>query len=350
MTVPAFEIGARTVGDGQPCFVIAEAGSNHDGKLEQALRLIDVAADAKVDAVKFQVFKANRLYPRSAGASDYLKTAKSIYEIIAELEMPLDWLPTLAERCEERGVQFLASAFDEASVDALDSFVCGYKIASYEMTHYPLLAHVAGKGKPVIVSTGAASLDEVADCVDEAHRLAIHGLALMQCTAAYPAPLESLNLRAITTMKERFGVPVGFSDHSRGPLVGPAAACALGANLLEKHFTLSNLLPGPDHKFALEPPELAAMVSAVREVEQSLGTGIKAPHAVEEELRGFARRSVFTLKAVRAGELFDEENLGVLRCGKLRPGLPPREYPRLIGRRATRDLPAEHAVQHDEYA
>jgi N,N'-diacetyllegionaminate synthase len=338
-------IGGRPVGDSASCLVIAEAGSNHNGSYEHACRLIDVAAEAGADAVKFQVFRAERLYPRSAGFSDYLKVAKSIYDIITELEMPVKWIPGLAAHCSQRGVQFLASAFDEASVDALDPYVSAYKIASYEMTHYPLLEYVAGRGKPVIVSTGAATIDEVEEMVAEAERIGIKSLVLMQCTAAYPAPLESLNLLTIPAMHQRFGVPVGFSDHSRDAVVGPAAARALGANVVEKHFTLSNLLPGPDHAFALEPGELHRMVRTIREVERSLGTGEKVPHAVEAELRGFARRSVFTIRAMKAGEVFTPENLAVLRCGKVPAGLAPREYPQVLGRRAAQDLATEHALQ-----
>ena len=342
------DLGGRRVGDGHPCFVIAEAGSNHNGRLEQALRLIDVAADCGADAVKFQVFRAERLYPRGAGFSRYLKVSRPIYDIIAELELPLDWLPTLAGRCRERGIEFLASAFDEASVDALDPFVTGYKIASYEMTHEPLLRHVAAKRKPMIVSTGTADMTEVTAMVETLRDAA--GLALMQCTAAYPAPLDSLNVRAIPMMKSAFGVPVGLSDHSRDPVIGCLGAVALGANLIEKHFTLDNTLPGPDHRFAVEPGELAQLIQGVRGVEQALGTGEKVVHPVEAELRAFARRSIFTTRAVDAGEAFTSENLAVLRCGELKPGLEPRRYPEILGRRAVRPLGPDQALQADDYA
>jgi len=295
------------------------------------------------------VFRAERLYPRTAGRSDYLQASRSIYDIVAELEMPLEWLPALTARCRRRGIQFLASAFDEASVDALAAFVTGYKIASYEMTHYPLLRHVLSKGKPVIISTGAADLDEVREMVGEVSALDNGGFALMQCTAAYPAPLDSLNVRAIATMKRAFGVPVGLSDHSRDPLVGPMAAVAVGANLIEKHFTSSNLLPGPDHKFAIEPEELAHLVRGIRDVEQALGSGEKVVQSVEAELRRFARRSVFTTRPVAAGETFTPENVAVLRCGKLQPGVEPRCYPGVLGRRATRSIGPEQPVQQDDY-
>lgn len=338
-------IGERWVGNGEPCFIIAEAGSNHDGRLEQARRLIDVAASAGADAVKFQIFRANRLYPRSAGVSGYLKITKPIYDIIAEMEMPYEWLPELAACCREKGILFLASVFDEESADQLDAHVEAFKIASYEMTHLPLIRHIAKKGKPVIISTGTANLDEVTETVKEFRGTGNDDLILMQCTAAYPAPLETLNLRAIATLRSTFGAPVGLSDHSRDPVVGPLAAMALGANLIEKHFTLSNELPGPDHRFALESAELKLMIQKVRETEKALGSGEKVVQPVEAELRGFARRSIFAVKDIAAGEELTRDNIAVLRCGKLPAGLHPKDYPRLLGRRAARHILLESTIR-----
>lgn len=340
--------GGRQVGEGQPCFVIAEAGSNHNGSLDQALRLIDVAADAGADAIKFQLFRADRLYPRSAGVSGYLHSDKAIYDLIAEMEMPYDWLPVLAEASRARGLLFLASSFDEESADRLEPFVDVFKIASYEMTHLPLVDHVARKGRPVIISTGTAALAEVAETVDAFLATGNQTLALLQCTAAYPAPLEALNLRTIATMRQAFGVPVGLSDHSRDALVAPMAAVAAGASVLEKHFTLSRWLPGPDHGFAVEPSELKELVQRVRQVEAALGCRDKQPHPVEQELRMFARRSIFARHDISPGEVFAEENLAVLRCGKLPAGLPPKAYPGLLGRRASRAIRADTAIQSED--
>ncbi len=343
-------IGRRWIGEEGPCFIIAEAGTNHNGNLEQAFRLIDVAASAGADAVKFQVFRANRLYAKSAGLSDYLKISKPIYDIIAEMEMPYEWLPQLAAYCQEKSILFLASVFDEESADRLDPHVGAFKIASYEMNHLPLVRHVAKKGKPVIISTGTANLDEVAETVHEFRRTGNDQLMLMQCTAAYPAPLDSLNVRAVVTMKSTFGVPVGLSDHSRDPLVGPLAAVALGANLIEKHFTLSNELPGPDHYFALEPAELQLMIQKVREAENALGTGEKEMHPAEAELRWFARRSIFAVRDIGIGEAFTEENIAILRCGKLKGFLEPKHFPDLLGKSAQRKISAESALQREDYA
>jgi N,N'-diacetyllegionaminate synthase len=343
-------IGATPVGDGHPCFVIAEAGSNHDGSLEQAHRLIDVAADAGADAVKFQVFRADRLYPRSAGVSDYLKLDRPIYDIIADLELPYAWLPELHRHCAERDILFLASVFDEESCDLVDPFVEAFKVASYEMTQIPLLRHVATKGKPVIVSTGTAELAEVTATVEAFRATANADLVLLQCTAAYPAPIASLNVRALATLKAAYGLPTGLSDHSRDAVVAPVAAVALGANVIEKHYTLSNDLPGPDHRFAVEPHELAALVRAVRDAEAALGKGVKTVDPVEHELRRFARRSIFALRDIAEGEEFTHDNVAILRNGSLEPGLEPVRLDEVLARRARRAIAAETGIREEHVA
>jgi len=344
------EIADKWVGEDEPCFIIGEAGSNHNGNLQQALRLIDVAVEAGVDAVKFQVFRASKLYPREAGTSDYLKLDKSIYDIISEMEMPYEWLPDLAAYCQEKDIIFLSSVFDEESVDRLDPYVPAYKIASYEMTHLPLVRYIAQKGKPVIISTGTANLEEVDETVEAFYQTGNQNLMLMQCTASYPAPVGSLNLRAITTMQDAFGVPVGLSDHSRDPLVGPTAAVALGADLVEKHYTLSNRLPGPDHSYAVEPDELRLMVQKIRQVEAALGNGEKAVQPVEAELRAFARRSIFAIIDIAPGDTLTAENVAVLRCGNSSPGLEPKYYLETLGKTAQRNIPVGSAIQGEDIA
>ena len=343
-------IGTRGIGPGEPCYVIAEAGSNHNGRLAQALSLIDLAASARVDAVKFQLFRASRMYPRSAGVSDYLATSTPIYDIIKAMEMPYEWLPALAERCDRAGVELLLSVFDEESADRVDPYVKAFKVASYEMTHLPLVRHICEKGKPVLVSTGTADLSEVAETVTVCREVGIYDPILMQCTAAYPAPLETLNVRALRTLEQAFDVPVGLSDHSRDPFVGPMTAVACGAAVVEKHFTLNNNLPGPDHCFAVEPKELRMMVDRIRETTSALGIESKVVAPVEEELRAFARRSVFALRDIVPGEEFTVVNVAVLRCGKNVPGLPPRRYVEVLGQRASRLVKAETAVQPADVA
>ena len=343
-------VGSRCIGSGQPCYVIAEAGSNHNGRLDQARQLIDVAADAGADAVKFQVFRADRLYPRNAGVSGYLNDPTPIYDVIAAMEMPYEWIPLLADHCRDRGIAFMASAFDEASTDQIASYVPAFKIASYEMTHLPLVAHTAGKGKPVIISTGTADVDEVEETVRAFAATGNRELVLMQCTAAYPAPVDSLNLRVIPALRERFGVPVGLSDHSSDPVIAPVVAVACGAAVLEKHFTLSRTLPGPDHRFALEPSDLRLMIAKIREAEIALGSAEKTVAPVEEELRAFARRSIFARRAIPAGEPFTADNLHVLRNGRHAAGLAPDRLAGVIGRRAARAVAADAALQGEDLA
>jgi sialic acid synthase SpsE len=343
-------IGERWVGTGEPAFIIAEAGSNHNGSFEQALRLIDVAAEAGADAVKFQHFKAARLYPRSAGESDYLRVRRSIYDIIEEMETPDEWVPRLAAACRERTIAFLSTPFDEAAADLLEPYVPAFKVASYEMTHDPLLRHVARKGKPILMSTGTARLDEVVRAVQTVREAGNDEIVVLQCTASYPTPPEAVNARAIVALREATGAPAGLSDHSRDPIVAPMAAVALGACVIEKHFTLSNRLPGPDHAFAIEPHELRELVRRVRETEQVLGHGRKETLAQEQELRDFARRSVFAIRAIAPGEALAADNVAVLRCGKLGAGLPPDALGQVLGRKAARTIRAESLIHLEDLA
>ena len=347
MAQSEIRIGARRVGPGAPVYFIAEAGSNHDGSYAQAERLIEVAADAGADAVKFQAFKAESLYPRRAGQSAYLKSARSIYDIIRDLEMPLDWIPKLAAACAARGLHFLCTPFDFQSADAIEAHVPAYKIASYDMTNYPLLQHVARKGKPLIVSTGTADLDEVRDMIAAIRAVGDPGLVVLQCTARYPAPLAALNVRTVAGMTA-LGVLTGLSDHSREPLPGPLAAVALGGVVIEKHFTLSNSLPGPDHAYALEPAELKDLIAKIRQLEASLGSGEKVVHAEEQELRAFARRTIFTTRALAKGERLRRSDLALLRCGTVPFGLHPKEYLRLPGRSVEHELDLESAIRAED--
>ncbi|MDQ7007749.1 MAG: N-acetylneuraminate synthase family protein [Acidobacteriota bacterium] len=344
------DVAGRKIGPGHPCFIVAEAGSNHNGNLAQAHALIDAAAEARADAVKFQLFTAARLYPRSAGRSEYLGLPRSIYEIIEEMELPPEWLGELSAHARDKGLVFFGAVFDEGAADLLDPYVELFKIASYEMTHLPLLRHVAAKGKPVILSTGTARLDEVRRSVQAFLATGNTELALLQCTARYPTPIEALNVRALVTLRETFAQPTGLSDHSRDPVLGPMTAVALGASIIEKHFTLSNRLPGPDHAFAVEPDELALLVRRVREVEAALGDGRKEVLEVEHELRSFSRRCLFTTRPVRAGESFTPDNVAALRRGVLDPGLEPEHLERVLTARAARDLPAESPITEEDLA
>jgi sialic acid synthase SpsE len=332
----------------ESCYIIAEAGSNHNREFSKAIELIDVAASAGANAVKFQLFKADKLYTKKAGASDYLQTKRSIFDIIKDAELPLEWLPSLKKRCDELSIDFMASAFDEDSVDALDPFVAAHKCASYELTHAPLLSHLAKKGKPLIVSTGAANMAEVEAAVRVMEDAQNFQITLLQCTASYPTPLNHANVRAMVTLRKRFGYAVGLSDHTREPSLAPCAAVALGAKVIEKHFTLSNLLPGPDHRFALEPQELRRMVMDIRATEKVLGDGEKEPLSVEQELRQFARRCIFTSKPIRAGEVFSPDNLIILRSGKAGHGLPPESYQSILGKASRKEIDEQTPVTYED--
>lgn len=343
----------RKIGAGHPCFVIAEAGSNwrmgtEERDLQMAHALVDVAVEAGCDAVKFQTYKANRVYVADAGESDYLAEIgikKSITEIFDDLSMPYAMIPKIAEYCQRRGILFMSTPFSIEDADAVDPYVEIHKIASYEISHVQLQDRLAKTGKPIVFSTGASSLDDVDYAL---HRLRAGGasqLAMMQCTARYPAPLDTVHARVIPTLRQRFGIPVGLSDHSREPAIAPCAAVALGATLVEKHYTLHNRLPGADHPFALEPHELKAMVGAIRQTEAALGSSQKVVGTAEEELFSFARRGLQMTQSVSAGAtLALGKNLAILRPGKQKLGAHPRYLDEIEGGRARRALAAGEGV------
>jgi sialic acid synthase SpsE len=345
-------------GPAKPVFIVGEAGSNWragelGGDEERAYALIDAAAEAGCDAVKFQVFRAATLYAPRAGQSDYLAEAgisDDIAKVLASLEMPYEMLAGLAARARERGLQFMATAFSAADAAAVDKFVNVHKIASYEINHLRLLEYLVTTRKPLMISTGGGTLADVERALDLVLAEANVPVALLQCTAAYPVPPEAVNLLAIKKLAEMFGVTVGLSDHSRDPVAAPAAAVALGAKVVEKHFTLDRSLPGPDHTYALEPAELAAMVRTVRLVERMLGTGEKAIQPAEEELARYAVRGIQATRDIAAGETLEEgENVDILRPGKNRLGLNPFEIGRVEGRRARRDIPAGDGIQEGDF-
>jgi len=333
--------------DPDKVFIIAEAGSNwRMGTLERDLEmgrvLIDIATEAGADAVKFQTYRSSTVYVENAGASDYLAEsgiAKPINAIFDDLAMPYEMLPELAAYCESRGILFMSTPFSVEDAREVDPYVKIHKVASYEMNHVRLLQWLATTGKPLIISTGAAEEDEVETALDIVRKSGGKDVYLMQCTARYPAPLESLHLRSISYMRKKFSIEVGFSDHSRDPVVGPVAAVALGARLIEKHFTLHNRLPGADHPFALTPDELSAMVVAIRDAEKTLGNEQKRVDGEEDELRVFARRSLQALKDIRPGDMFVEnENMAALRPGKRKRGLDGRWLEQVVGKRARRNI------------
>lgn len=348
----------RAIGPGEPCFIIAEAGSNwrmgtRARDLKMARALIDVAAEAGADAVKFQTYRPESTYVSNAGESDYLSDVgikESITSIFEDLAMPYEMVPELAQYCKEKKIIFMSSPFSGADFNAIDPFTPIHKIASYEISHSRLIEHAAQSGKPLILSTGASDLNDIRWAVDHFRSLSTANVCLMQCTAKYPAPLSSLNLGTIPLLQSLFGVPVGLSDHSQDAIIGPSAAVALGANLIEKHFTLDKRLPGPDHAFAITPEELKAMVLAIRQTEQVVGSGVKNVLPEESELYYYARRGLQAIAEIGVGDQFYEgKNIDILRPGKQRRGIHPKHLDRVLAGRATRKINLGDGIQESDF-
>ncbi|MFA9518179.1 N-acetylneuraminate synthase family protein [Halopenitus sp. H-Gu1] len=344
----SFDIGGRPVGPDESTFVIAEAGSNHNGDLETAKELIDVAADAGADAVKFQTFRAEDLYVEESGEVEYLDDDRGIYEIIESMEMPYEWIPELHDYCSEQSIQFMSTPFDKRSAEELAEYVPAWKVASYTSSHVPFLQHLAGTDKPIIMSTGAHELAEVAESVAALREAGATDLVLLQCVAAYPTPISEINVGVVETLNEEFDVPTGLSDHTLDPVTAPAAAVALGASVVEKHFTLDKSMEGPDHEFALKPNELGRMVSAIRDTEATLGSGEKRVLEVEQELHEKARRAIHAGEYIEQGEPLTKENLNVLRPGERESGLHPKFYNELLETTATRDIQRGKGIKWED--
>jgi N-acetylneuraminate synthase len=346
--LPAIEIAGRAIGDGHPCFVIAEAGVNHNGDPRLARELVRVAAEAGADAVKFQTFAAERLATAAAPKASYqvarTERDESAQAMLRRLELDRDEHVQLIADCKSAGVMFLSSAFDEGSADMLDELgVDAFKVPSGEITNLAYLRHVAAKKRPLIVSTGMSTLEEVEVAVAAIRETADVPFVLLHCVSLYPAPLAGTNLRAMETMRARFGVPVGYSDHTEG-LTAALAAVALGAAVIEKHFTVDRALPGPDHAASLEPDELRALIQGIRGVESALGDGVKRPLPEEAETAVVARKSVVAAADIQAGAAIERDMLAIKRPGN---GLPPAKLDWVVGRAARRAIPAGTVITED---
>lgn len=314
-------IAGRRVGPDTPCFIIAEAGVNHNGSLDRALEMVEVAAEAGADAIKFQTFNPDLLVLRS----------EAQHEMLVGLRLTDDDHVELMRRCREIGILFLSTPFDVESADFLAQLgVEAFKLPSGEITNLPFLAHVARFGRPLIVSTGMASMEEVGAAVGVLRETGNEAFALLHCVSSYPAEPQDANLRAMATMRDSFGVPVGYSDHTLGIAVG-IGAVALGACIIEKHFTLDTTLPGPDHRASLEPQELVELVLGIRAVESSLGDGRKEPRASEAGTAAIARKSLVAARDIAAGVVITEAHLIAKRPGT---GLAPSLQRDVVGRSA----------------
>ena len=327
--------------------IIAEAGVNHNGSIDMAKQLIDAAAVAGVDYVKFQTFKAEKLVTKDAKQAEYQQrnaADDSQYTMLKKLELTSKQHEELITYCMQKGVRFLSTAFDLESIEYLHSVNLGlWKIPSGEITNYPYLKKIVLYGEPIIMSTGMCSMDDVERAI---HVLLKNGLTkeqitLLHCNTEYPTPMQDVNLCAMLQMKEKFGVRVGYSDHTKGIEV-PIAAVALGAEVIEKHFTLDRNLPGPDHKASLEPNELKAMVDAIRNIEQALGNGQKQVSKSEEKNMAIARKSIVAAKDIKKGELLTENNLTTKRPGT---GISPMRWEEVIGTKAIRDFEEDELIE-----
>ena len=333
------KIAERQIGDGAPVYVIAELSANHNQRFEDALAIVRAAKEAGADAVKLQTYTADTLTLDSD--KEYFRIGKgtiwegrTLHDLYREAFTPWEWQPKLKAEAEELGLHCFSSPFDETAVDFLETLnVPAYKIASFELVDLPLIECVARTGKPLIMSTGMATRDEIAEAVAAARGAGAAEIALLKCTSAYPARHEEMNLRTIPEMNATFGVPVGLSDHTLGSAV-PVAAVALGACIIEKHLTLSRATPGPDSAFSLEPAEFKQMVADVRAAEQSLGQPNYTVSEKEEVSRIF-RRSLFAVRDVRAGESFTAGNVRSIRPGH---GLAPKHLREVLSRTAARDI------------
>lgn len=339
------------------CFVIAEAGVNHCGSEELALQLIDIAADSGADAIKFQSFKAESLVSQNAEKAEYQKRQTgegNQFQMLKRLEMSDEMHINLLERCKAKGIEFMSTGFDEESTDFLESMGMNkFKVPSGELTNIPLIKHIAKKMKPIILSTGMGELSEIESAlvaIRQARNLndnsALSDVTVLHCTSNYPALPEDVNLKAMSTIESEFGISVGYSDHTLGIEV-PIAAVSRGASVIEKHFTISKKLSGPDHAASLEPHELKTMVSAIRLIEKALGDGVKAPTKSELDVRKLVRKSIHVTTTLNAGDIIGPKDVMLLRPDS---GLAPRFLSEVIGKSVTRDIEAGSPLTDNDIA
>jgi N,N'-diacetyllegionaminate synthase len=328
--------------------IIAEAGVNHNGSLKIAKQLIDKAVEAGVDMIKFQTFKSEKLVSKSARQAEYqqrnIGKSESQYAMLKRLELSEYDHEKLIAYCQKRNIRFFSTAFDLDSIEYLHSLNLGlWKIPSGEIANYPYLKKIAQYHEPVILSTGMCETKDIEDALNllTANGLAKEQITILHCNTEYPTPMQDVNLRAMLSIRNQFGVKVGYSDHTQGIEV-PIAAVALGAAVIEKHFTLDKTMEGPDHKASLEPDELKAMVTAIRNIEQALGDGQKHVSASEAKNIEIARKSIVAACAIRKGETYTEQNLTVKRPGN---GISPMRWEEVIGKTANRDYQEEEMIQ-----
>jgi len=336
--------------DTSKVFIIAEAGVNHNGRLDLAHQLIDAAKDAGADAVKFQTFKAENVVSKLADKAEYQKKTtgsdKSQLEMIKKLELSFGDFVKLKRYCNKKEIIFLSTPFDHQSIDFLYDLIDIYKIPSGGIINYPYLKHIAAKNKPIIMSTGMANLGEVEEAINIIRSINSKAkISLLHCTNNYPTPYKEVNLKAMQTLAAAFKLPVGYSDHTLGIEV-PVAAVAMGAKIIEKHFTLDKNLPGPDHRASLEPDELKEMVKAIRNIEMALGDGIKKPNKSEIEIMKVVRRSIIATRDIRVGEIIKETDITIKRPGT---GILPKFKEIVIGMKLVSDIRQDEPFKWENF-
>lgn len=326
-------------------YIIAEAGVNHNGSFELACKLVDAAKKAGVDCIKFQTFKSKNLVSHTAQKAEYQKNTTGAgpqVDMLKKLELSYEEFLALKDYCDKIGICFLSTPFDLDSIEFLNSIDMPFwKIPSGEVTNYPYLVTLAKTGKPVVMSTGMCDIKEIQEAISVLRENGAKEIKLLHCNTEYPTPFEDVNLRAMQTMREAFGLEVGYSDHTKGIEV-PIAAVALGATVIEKHFTLDRNMEGPDHKASLEPHELAKMVSSIRNIERALGNGDKTPSPSERKNIIVARKSIVAAKNIKVGEILTEENITVKRPGT---GISPMKWNEVLGTKAIRDFEEDELIE-----
>ena len=330
------------------CFIIAEAGVNHNGDINIAKKLVDKAKEAGVDAIKFQTFRAENLVTKEAPKAEYQKETTgdgSQFEMLKKLALSLEDHIILKKYCEEKGIMFISTPFDYESVDLLEKIdVPLYKVSSGDLTNLPLLSYIANKNKPIILSTGMANLGEVEEAVETISKAGNDRIILLHCTSNYPTAYEDVNLRAMLTMKEAFKLPVGYSDHTIGIEI-PIAAVALGAKVIEKHFTLDRNMKGPDHRASIEPDELKIMVRSIRNIELAMGDGIKRCNKSEEKSKFVSRKSIVAKYDIRKGQVITEDLIDYKRPAG---GLPPKFVKYILGKKSSINIKKDEVIDFEK--
>lgn len=327
-------------------YIIAEAGDNHNGVFDFAIRLIDKAVEAGADCVKFQTFKTEKVISKYAQKAEYQKNNtdknETQFEMVKKLELSFNQFEELYAYCRKKDIQFLSTPFDLDSIDFLTQLDMPFwKIPSGEVTNYPYLVKIAQTHKEIVMSTGMCTLDEISEALSVLRENGAGKIALLHCNTEYPTPMEDVNLKAMETLKKAFSTPIGYSDHTKGIEV-PIAAVAMGATIIEKHFTLDRNLEGPDHKASLEPSELKAMVQAIRNIEKAIGTGDKKPTPSEIKNMAIARKSIVAGQPIKKGEIFTEKNITTKRPGT---GISAMRWRQVLGQKATRDFAEDELIE-----